>query len=212
MKNIVSIVAIVLCFCTFTSCNDGETYAEQRDKERAAISQFITDQDIKVISEEEFFANDSTTDVSKNEYVLFNSSGVYMQVLREGCGEKIKDGESLTVLCRFDEYNLLTDSLILSNNVPYYAFIVDKMTVTRSSGTYYGVFVSGSSLMASAYSSTSVPDGWLTVMPYVRIGRPANADEQTARVRLIVPHSQGQAYASQNVYPCFYDITFERGI
>ena len=35
--------------------------------------------------------------------------------------------------------------------------------------------------------------------------------DNLAHVRLIVPGSQGQANASANVYPCFYDITYQRG-
>ena len=31
-----------------------------------------------------------------------------MQIVRRGCGERIKNGESVNVLCRFNEYNLLT--------------------------------------------------------------------------------------------------------
>ena len=126
--------------CCLSSCNNEETYADQLSREKAAIEKYIKDHNIKVISEGQFFANDTTTDVSKNEYVLLNSSGVYMQIVNKGCGSKLKDGETATVLCRFNEYNLLTDSLILSNNVLYYSAIVDKMSVTNTSGTYSASF------------------------------------------------------------------------
>jgi len=48
-------------------------------------------------------------------------------------------------------------------------------------------------------------------LTYINLGRPINEGDEIAKVRLIVPHTQGQAYASQNVYPCLYDITYERG-
>ena len=93
-----------------TACNHHETYADQKKKERSAINQFLADSKISVISESTFKQNGCVTDVSKNEYVLFENTGVYMQIVRMGCGEKLKDGETANVLCRYNEYNLFTDS------------------------------------------------------------------------------------------------------
>jgi hypothetical protein len=45
---------------------------------------------------------------------------------------------------------------------------------------------------------------------YVKIGRPENEGEETAKVRLIVPHSQGTADASSSVTPYYYEITYQR--
>ena len=204
---LLALVGIVL----FTACNNDETYADQKKKERSAINSYLANENIKVITEDEFYANDSTTDVSKNEFVLFESTGVYMQIVRKGCGEAIKDGENTSVLCRFTERNLLTDSIQLSNDVLAYSSLVEKMNVKRSSGQYTASFVAGSSIMYSAYGSTSVPSGWLVPLAYINLGRPASATDQVAKVRIIVPHTQGQQYATQNVYPCLYDITYERG-
>ena len=83
----------------------------------------------------------------------------------------------------------------------------DKMSVVRQGATYSATFASG--VMFSTYGS-SVPSGWLVPFPYIKIGRQDTPGEEIARVKLIVPHSQGQTYASQNVYPCFYDITYQR--
>ncbi|MCD8265556.1 MAG: DUF4827 domain-containing protein, partial [Prevotellaceae bacterium] len=44
---------------------------------------------------------------------------------------------------------------------------------------------------------------------YVNIGRQTTEDEGIAKVRLIVPHSQGTADATGNVYPCFYELTYQ---
>ena len=33
--------------------------------------------------------------------------------------------------------------------------------------------------------------------------------DDIARVRLIVPHSQGQLEAIDRVYPCYYEITYQ---
>lgn len=195
---------------TVISCDDTETYAEQKDKERAAISRFIADSAITVITESQFKEQGYKTDVSKNEFVLMQNSGVYMQIVREGCGEKIKEGETTTVLCRFTEYNILTDSLQLTNDILSFSSIVDKMTVTNSSGSFTASFID-ESVMAMFYGTTSVPSGWLVPLTYIKVGRPENAGDEIAKVNLIVPHTQGHAYASSGVYPCYYTITYERG-
>ena len=210
MRKLSMLLLALVGAVVFTSCSDSETYADQKKKERSAINSYIAKNGIKVISEDEFF-KDSLTDTTKNEFVLFESSGVYMQIIRKGCGEKIKDGENATVLCRFTERNLLTDSLQLSNDIISYASLVDKMNVKRNSGTFTASFDASSSVMYSVYGSTSVPSGWLVPLAYIKLGRPASENDQIAKVRIIVPHTQGQQYAVQGVYPCFYDITYERG-
>lgn len=211
MKKLLFAVITFFTLVSVASCDDTETYAEQKDKERAAINKFINDSSITVISEEQFKAQDSTTDVSKNEFVLFNNSGVYMQIVRKGCGNYMKNGETAIALCRFTETNLLTDSLQLTNDILSFSSIVDKMTITMSGGTFTGSFISGESVMASAYSSTSVPAGWLVPLKYIKLGRPTNENEEIAKVNIIVPHTQGHQYASSGVYPCYYTLTYERG-
>lgn len=213
MGKIKFILFALAAIFTLMSCDDTESYADQKKKERAAINSYITKNKIKVISESEFLAQDTTTDVSKNEYVLFDNTGVYMQIIREGCGEKLKDGETATVLCRFTEWNMLTDSLQLANNISASEFNhPDIMIVTNTSGTFKASFVAGSSVMYAIYGSTSVPAGWLTPLTYIKIGRPANPGEEIAKVKLIVPHTQGHQYATSGVYPCLYEITYQRGL
>lgn len=211
MRNLALAFIAFIAAVTVISCDDTETYAEQKDKERAAISRFIADSAITVITESQFKEQGYKTDVSKNEFVLMQNSGVYMQIVREGCGEKIKEGETTTVLCRFTEYNILTDSLQLTNDILSFSSIVDKMTVTNSSGSFTASFIDGQSVMVMFYGTTSVPSGWLVPLTYIKVGRPENAGDEIAKVNLIVPHTQGHAYASSGVYPCYYTITYERG-
>ena len=204
------LLLLTLCgIFMLTACNNTETYAELKEKERNAINQFIVDRNIKVISETDFLANGEVTNVANNEYVLFGSNGVYMQIVEKGCGEKIKKGETTNVICRFSERNVMADTLQLTNNVIYYSSMPDIMQVINNSGTFTASFTAG--LMYSVYGS-SVPTGWLVPLTYVNVGRPIEESDELAKVRLIVPAEQGQQYASQNVYPCFYEITFERGI
>lgn len=211
MRNLALAFIALFAAVTVISCDDTETYAEQKDRERAAISRFIADSAINVITETQFAEQGYKTDLSKNQFVLLKNSGVYMQIVREGCGEKIKGGETTTVLCRFSERNILTDSLQLTNDVLSFSSIVDKMTVTNTSGTFTASFIKNQSVMAMFYGSTSVPSGWLVPFTYIKVGRQENADEEIAKVNLIVPHTQGHQYASSGVYPCYYTITYERG-
>ena len=207
-----NITGCLLAFCAIlmaTACHDTETYADQKDRERTAISKFIAERGIRVISESEF-KRDTLTDVSRNEFVLFENTGVYMQIVRKGCGEKVKPGETVNVLCRFDERNLLVDSLGLSNNNISYASLPDKFAVTNTLGTFTASFLSG--VMMSAYGTTSVPAGWLIPLSYINVGRVTKEGEEIAKVNIIVPHSQGTSYALSKVIPYYYEITYERGI
>ena len=163
---------------------------------------------INVISQAEFIAKDSTTDVSKNEFVLLGSTGVYMQIVRKGEGAKMQSGDSKTVLARFLEYNIQSGDTILTNR--FSASNVDKFTVSLSGTTFTGSFISG--YMYSYYSSsygTSVPTAWMIPLSYINLGR-NTAD--LAEVRLIVPHDQGTQAASQSVYPTYYEISYEAGL
>lgn len=211
MRKLAFAIFTIISVVIFASCSDNITYADQKKQEVNAINKFIADSAINVIDEETFYAQDSTTDVSKNQYVLFKSNGVYMQIVRKGSGTKLRNGETATVLCRFTETNMLTDSLQLTNNVLYYSSVVDKMSVLNTSGTYSGAFIESQSVMYAVYGSAAVPQGWLTPLMFINLGRYTSADDNIAKVKLIVPHDQGQSSASSSVYPCYYVLTYERG-
>lgn len=212
MKNIKILICMILAIFAISSCSDTETYADKKKKERTAINRYIRNKGIKVISESQFYAQDTLTDTARNEFVLFDNTGVYMQIVRKGCGEKIKEGENVKVLCRFNEYNLLeSDSTLQLTNIYQYAWLVDKMTVNNTSGTFNASFIAGESLMYTTYSTAAVPAAWLKPFTYINVGRPTKEGDEVAKVRLIVPGAQGQNDASQYVYPCLYEITYERG-
>lgn len=222
------LLLLAMSLLLLPSCSNGETYAEQKDKEYKAIQSFL-DRDIVVrdgtgnivcnvgkivpISEEQFLEQDSTTDVEKNEYVLFGNTGVYMQIVRKGTGEKLEDGKTARVICRFVEFNILGDSIQLRNDVNHWHPSPDIMKVSNNYGRFSASFdteINGGGAMYNTYGSTSVPSGWLTPFPYIRIGRQDSPQEGIAKVRLIVPHTEGQTSAVGNVYPCFYEITFQK--
>ena len=209
------VMAVVL-----TSCQDYETYGDMKAQERDAIDRYITTNNIRVISETQFTAQGQTTNVADNEYVRLDRSGVYMQIVRKGCGTPLENNKLVNVLCRFSEYNIKADTLLIFNDHQAFFYLstlgqsidvsqyVDKMSVTRSGTSFTASFVSG--MMMRYHNSTSVPAGWLVPLNYINIGRPESAEEEVAKVRLIVPHSQGTADASSSVYPCYYEITYVR--
>ncbi|AKU68639.1 DUF4827 domain-containing protein [Prevotella fusca] len=212
MKKITFLLVMLASVLAFSSCSHSETYADQLERENNAIHAFIVKKGINVISEEQFTKQGNTTDTTKNQYVLFSNTGVYMQIVEKGTGETIKKGETATVLCRFTERNLLRDTLQLSNQFLIFGAKVDKMSVTNTSGTYTASFDPSSSVMYDAYKSTSVPAGWLVPMPYVGIGRLTSAASKLSHVRLIIPSQQGHINATRAVYPSFFDLTFQRGL
>ena len=132
-----------------SSCNNYETYGDKKEKELNAISKFISDRKITVISEEQFNNQGETTDVSKNEYVKFGKNGVYMQIVRKGCGSKLESGDKATLVARFSEFNIFADSVQLRNTTSRYAFLPDMIYISRSSSVYNAQFNSG--LMLSTY-------------------------------------------------------------
>ena len=181
------------------SCEDYETYAEQKEKERAHINDFIFERGITVIDMETFVANDSTTDVSKNEYVLFEDKGVYMQIVRKGEGKMMQDGDRGVFMARYLEYNIAQGDTISGN---LYASTPDYFTCERNGDTFSASFTQG--YMYGIYGS-AVPKGWLLPLSYITPGRP---NDKAAKVRLIVPHGEGTSNAAQYVYPTYYEITY----
>lgn len=229
MKRILYLVlAMMMGGVVLTSCKDDETYAEQKEKERKVVANFLARDPlvlrnaqgdtllfaprIKVISELDFYAQDTITNVDENEYVLFGSTGVYMQIVRQGTGQRLASGESKRIICRYYEYNMLGDSLQTANNLLYWTTTPDIIDAYNNSGTITASFnttINGGGAMYQVYKNASVPSGWLLPLRFVKVGRQTSGDEGIAKVRIIVPHSQGQSNATTNVYPCFYEITYQ---
>jgi hypothetical protein len=216
-----AVAALFLC-----ACSRDESYAEKKEKERDAIKSFLQRDvsimfegdtvlhvgTINVIDEDQFLEQDSTTNVERNEYVLFGNTGVYMQIVRKGVGGKLESGDSKRVIARYLEYNIMGDSIQTRNNILYYSTTPDVIDITNNYGSFTASFNidNGGGAMYRSYNSTSVPPGWLVPFSYIHIGRQVNENDEIAKVRLILPHSQGQKSASEYVYPCFYEITFQQ--
>lgn len=181
----------------FQACDNSKTYAEMLEEEKDGIKAFIKDSNIVVISQSQFYAQDSMT--YDNEYVQL-ASGVYMHIIRKGYEDEngklinpndtVKDGDK--VLVRFSEYSILDKKLSLSNLNA--AETVDAFRYNYTSSSIAGIFFQG--YMLSVYG-TAVPAGWLVPLSYVGNG---------ASVKLIVPSKMGQQNAMNYVYPYYYYI------
>lgn len=178
----------------FQACDDSKTYAEMMEEEDDAIEAFIKENNIKVISQSEFHAQDSITktDGDVREFVQL-ASGVYMHIVDKGStnvADTVKSGD--LILVRFMEYDIMSGDTTLSNLTE--PGTVDEFKYTVTSSSIAGIFTQGYMLN---YYGSSVPAGWLIPLSYVRSG---------AHVQLIVPHKMGHSTAMSYVYPYYYDI------
>jgi hypothetical protein len=219
MKKIIYFAIALVGITAVFSCNDEETYAEMKKKEKHAIENFIKDNDytgpITVITEKQFAEQDSTTDTTRNEFVLFEDDGIYMQVISRGEGKSMIEMSkeqpdstvSKNILCRFLEYDIESAEVTATNK--YSSSIVDKMLCKykHRGRSYTASFTSG--MMLSTYSSATVPSGWLKPLDYIRLTKNAG---RIAKVRLIVPHSSGTSNAQGYVLPMYYEISYQLAI
>ncbi|MBQ8674368.1 MAG: DUF4827 domain-containing protein [Bacteroides sp.] len=184
------LLSLLLLGIGFQACDDTKTYAEMLEEEDEAIEAFIKDNNIKVITQTEFHAQDSTTD--ENEYVQL-ASGVYMHIVSKGSdnpADTVKNNDE--VLVRFMEYDIQKKDTTVSNLED--AEFVDAFRYTVTSSSIAGIFTQGYML---SYYGSSVPAGWLVPLSYVR---------DRAHVKLIVPSKMGHSTGMQYVTPYFYDI------
>ena len=224
MKKLVFLfLSLLTAGSLFQACDNSKTYAEMLEDEKNAVNKFIKDNDIRVISLEEFERDTITASKEAgngyDEYVAF-SNGVYMQIVdRGGKDEDKSEFENAVdtfannnVICtRYVEKDMMTGE-VTCFNVPleewmdapdYYKFPLTFRYVAE--GSYvYGTFIQMDYYWASYYQSTAVPAGWLLALPFVR---------NYAHVRLIVPSKVGHSSAQQYVNPYYYDIwTFSKAL
>lgn len=203
-KFLLMFLAMACSFMSLVSCDDEETYAEQKAREAKQINAFLAAQNIDVISMTDFLQDTITNnpitgpDKSRNEYVLFSDRGVYMQIIQTGDGHGLLQGENW-LNARFLEIYIATGDTMLMNLRERSA---DEFYVTRTGDTYSASFISG--VMPKAYGN-SVPNAWIMTLPYLTPG--FLNGESSAKVRIIAPHNEGTQKAANNVYPAFYEIS-----
>lgn len=200
MKKLTFLFLALMALCIgFQACDDTKTYAEMLEDEDNAIEAFIRDSNITVISQSQFHAQDSITNLDKNEFVQL-ASGVYMQILDKGVEDKsdtVKNND--VILVRFSEYDVLNKYTSYSNLDIVY--MVDEFRYVVTSSSIAGIFTGGNYMYSTSSSvNTAVPAGWLVPLEYVR---------NKAHVKLIVPSKMGGNVGMQNVIPYYYDIKYQ---
>ena len=209
MKKLIYIVFGIIAISSFlSSCKDDEeTYAEQKEREAKQVRTWLANHDIDVITMSEFLKDTITNnpetgpDSTRNEYVLFEDNGVYMQIVRRGEGRIMESGEQWYMNARYVEVYLGSSDTLTMN---LFQQNPDVFSVTRDGGNYSAFFTSG--IMAAAYG-TSVPNAWIMTMPFIK---PVLLNGQSAKVRIIAPHNQGTQSAAQSVYPAYYEIVLTK--
>ena len=93
LKNIFFYILLLL---SFVACDKTVTYSEMKEKEVAAIKNYIKNNGITVITYQDFVAKDYVTDVQRNEFVEID--GVYMQIVHNPKdatdARRIEDGDT----------------------------------------------------------------------------------------------------------------------
>lgn len=124
MKKLLLTMIAVAALISFAACDHNETYADQRNRELDSINAFLRNENVKVIKEAEFKkrfearkAGDKTikltdTDPANNEYVLFESNGIYMQVIHDGCGEYIAKMIRRARMCCADSRSIVLPTVL----------------------------------------------------------------------------------------------------
>jgi len=207
-KLIFAVLGLVAFSSVLTSCKeDEETYAEQKERETKQVRAWLDSHNVDVISIQEFLKDTITDnpitgpDTTRNEYVLFEDNGVYMQIIRRGEGRQISAGETWYLNARYVESYVGSGDTLTMN---LFQQDPDVFYVKRTGDTYSGSFLSG--IMTRAYGN-SVPNSWLMTMPFIK---PALYNGNSAKVRIIAPHNQGTQTAAGSVYPAFYEITITK--
>lgn len=207
-KLIFAVLGLVAFSSVLTSCKeDEETYAEQKEREAKQVRAWLDSHNVDVISIQEFLKDTVTDnpitgpDTTRNEYVLFEDNGVYMQIIRRGEGRQISAGETWYLNARYVESYVGSGDTLTMN---LFQQDPDIFYVKRTGDTYGGSFLSG--IMTRAYGN-SVPNSWLMTMPFIK---PALYNGNSAKVRIIAPHNQGTQTAAGSVYPAFYEITITK--
>ncbi|MCM1109912.1 MAG: DUF4827 domain-containing protein [Clostridium sp.] len=107
VKKFLSAVAVVLCGAALqtimTACEDTKSYAEMLNDENQAVNVFLSDNKVinEIPADSVFLTGDDAP-----YYCLDRETGVYMQVIDPGDGEKPFKGQ--TVYIRFQRYPLST--------------------------------------------------------------------------------------------------------
>ena len=145
----------------FSCKEDEETYADQKEREAKQVRAWLESHNVDVITLKDFLQDTITNnpetgpDKTRNEYVLFEDNGVYMQIVRRGEGRILGPDETWYMNARYVETYVGTDDTMTMN---LYQQDPDVFYVKRTGDNYTASFSSGiMSLRSSARSFIAKP-------------------------------------------------------
>lgn len=202
---------------TFQSCSKSVSYADLVKDEDRAIARYISTNGIDVISEADFIKQGYTT--TEKQYVKLDD-GVYMNIMHRGEATDSLANGTYNLLFRYVEISLQTHdrakikegdtiSLNMHKSTSTWIATPDPAKVTITSSGYSGSFET-TARMYKVHNSTTVPEGWLLPLEYLRPTRTTEADK-LARVKLIVAHDKGSQTAQSSVFACLYELAYNLG-
>ena len=127
MKKLVFLfLSLLTAGSLFQACDNSKTYAEMLEDEKNAVNKFIKDNDIRVISLEEFERDTITASKEAgneyDEYVAF-SNGVYMQIVDRGGKEDKNGAEVINKVDTFANNNVICTRFFRGcNSIPFKLF------------------------------------------------------------------------------------------
>ena len=173
MRKGLGLICFIIGLCVvFAACSSSETYADKLKNERKNISRFINEHDIVVLN-----SYPASGVFKENEYFRDPLTGVYINVIDSGNGNRASVSKRSEVNVRFDGAMTLpaSESDTTTNNVAglqpisfTYGITATYSNTNTSSLDYY-------------YLSTGI------TAPLLYVG-------ENARVRLIVPFASGSNY------------------
>lgn len=173
MRKVLGLICFIIGLCVvFAACSSSETYADKLKNERKNISRFINEHNIVVLNQ-----YPASGVFKENEYFRDPLTGVYINVIDSGNGNRASASKRSEVNVRFDGAMTLptADSDTTSNNVAgmqpisfTYGIVATYSNSNQGFPEYY-------------YLSTGI------TAPLQYVG-------ENARVRLIVPFASGSTY------------------
>ncbi|MCM1349329.1 MAG: DUF4827 domain-containing protein [Firmicutes bacterium] len=180
-------IAIMAGTTTFTSCDDGKSYAELLTDENHAVNRFLSNQ--RVFME---IPADTVFEIGPNApyYQIDEDKNIYMQVLSPGLGPKVEDDQM--IYFRFIRYDLM-----------YYT---NTLTGVPSEGNMDNMAQAATSFR---YQNFSLPSSaqWGTGIQMPLRYLPLNCE-----VNLIIKSQYGPTTEVSNVRPFLYHIRYYKSM
>lgn len=173
MRKVLGLICFIIALCVaFAACSSSETYADKLKNERKNISRFINEHNIVVLNQ-----YPASGVFEENEYFRDPLTGVYINVIDSGNGNRASVSKRSEVNVRFDGAMTLptNESDTTTNNLPG----------SQPISFTYGITATYSNSNTGSFDYYYLSTGITAPLQYVG---------ENARVRLIVPFASGSNF------------------